>query len=258
MNDEREDRETVGSAELTGRMFLYEQPELLTKQDHGHLGVTGPAQPFGFARDIRMAPVVFSEFASAQKHYPVVYSDLESPTPVAVLGVLEDVNLFVDADGGWDPSCYVPSYLRRYPFAFVHRAEEQFAVVLDRAAEAISENPEFPFFDGDELTENTQAIMDFCSRYEADRLRTVEFCTRLKELDLLVVQQAGYRPDGAQEDEPLAQYVSVDVERLNDLDDDVIRTLHRNGSLACIYAQAFSLENWNRLLDRRARPQQEA
>jgi hypothetical protein len=239
-------------------MYLYEQPELLTKEDHGHLGLSKLANRFGFASAIRMVPVVFSELSSVQKHYPVVYSELENPFPVAVLGVLEDVNLFVDAEGAWDPSCYVPSYLRRYPFAVVHRAEEQFAVIIDRAAQAISENPEFPFFDGDELTENTQAITDFCSKYEADRRRTVDFCARLKELDLLVAQQAGYRPDGAQAEESLAQYVTVDVDRLNELDTDVLRTLHRNGSLASIYAQAFSQENWNRLLDRRARLQQEA
>ena len=66
-------------------------------------------------------------------------------------------------------------------------------------------------------------------------------------------QQAGYRPGGAQADEPMAQYGTVEVERLNELDEDVLRSLHRNGALASIYAQVFSLENWNRLLDRRNR-----
>ena len=255
MNDQRPDRETVASAELEGRMYLYEQPEPLSKEDHGHLGLAKLANPFAFASSIRMVPVLFSEIASAQKHYPVVFSELKNPMPVAVLGVLEDVNLFVDATGRWDPACYVPSYLRRYPFAFARRSEEQFAIVIDRAAAIISDNPEYPFFDGDELTENTREMMEFCSKYETERLRTVEFCNRLKDLDLLVAQQIGHRPDG-EEEEPVARYVTVDVDKLNDLDADALREMHLNGVLAAIYAQVFSLENWNRLLDRRARLRQ--
>ncbi len=213
--------------------------------------------PFGFTRNIRMVPVVFSEISSVQKHYPVVFSELENPIPVAVLGVLEDVNLFVDIEGRWDRSSYVPSYLRRYPFAFARRSEEQFSVVIDRIAPVISENPEFPFFDGDDLTENTRSMMDFCTRYEAERARTSEFCTRLKELDLLVPQQVGHRPDGGEE-APMARYVTVDVERLTGVDKDVLQELHQSGYLAAMFAQVFSQENWNHLLDRRARLKRQA
>jgi len=258
MSDKREDRASVSSAELEGRMYLYEKPELLTKEDHGKLGLSKVDNPYEFVRNVRMVPVVVTEIVSAQKYYPVVFSELENPVPIAVVGVLEDKNLFVDESGRWDRLTYIPSYLRRHPFAFARHSEDKFSVVVDRAAGVVSENPEFPFFEGDELSENTQAMVDFCSQYEAERQRTNAFCARLKELDLLIPQQSAYRPGGGEEEKPMANYVGVDVNRLNDLDKDILQELHQSGSLASIFAHLFSLENWNRLLDRRAWRKQSA
>ena len=121
-----------------GNMFLYAQPQLLTVEDHGHLGLNTSGQTYDFVRSIRVVPLAAAELSSAQKHYPVIFSDLEKPTPLAVVGVLEDRNLFVDDNGNWDSAAYVPSYLRCYPFAMASRQDDQYAVVIDRAAPVIS------------------------------------------------------------------------------------------------------------------------
>ena len=63
-----------------GSMFLYEKPEVLTLEDHGALGITPLERPFDFAAKIQTVPLVATEIASAQKNYPVIFSNLEKPT----------------------------------------------------------------------------------------------------------------------------------------------------------------------------------
>ena len=233
-----------------GQKLFYRQPELLNNQAHGSLGLRTPERPFEFARKSRALPVTLSEIGSAQKCYPIVFSDLEKPVPLAVVGTLDDVNLFIDANGNWERETYIPAYVRCYPFALAARSDEEFAVVIDRAAEVISDNPEQPFFgDDNKITPGTQALIDFCGRYDADAKRTVQFGMRLKELGLLSGQQVSRKgPDG--KDVPVANYVAVDSEKLDDLDDAVVKELFSQGYLAGIFAHLFSLENWQLMIER--------
>lgn len=247
MSDEQNDGVSFG-----GRMFLYEQPELLTTEDHGGLGITPPEKPFEFARHVRGVPVVMAELSSVQKHYPIVFSEFENPSLVAIVGVHEDLNLFVDDDGQWDRHSYVPSYLRCHPFAFARNEQDQYAVVIDRSSTAISSSPEYPFFAGEALSKPIQERVDFCGQYEAERRKTREFCARVRDLGLLAGQRAAFQAAEGGEEQVLADYVSIDSAKLTGLDKDQLDELHRDGSLSAMFAQLFSLENWNRLLTRHA------
>lgn len=236
-----------------GRMFLYEQPQLLTVEEHGHLGLNNSSRPYEFCRSIRVVPIAAAEISSAQKNYPVVFSDLKKPSLLAVVGVFEDRNLFVDDDGGWDQAAYVPAYVRCHPFALASRPNDQYAVVIDRGARTISENPEQPFFEGRDLAAPIQARVDFCAQFTAHRPATQAFCDRLVELDLLSGQQATFTPQGEDKDRPIASYVAVDFDKLQKLDASKVERLFQDGMLSAIYAHRFSLENWFRLLERRNR-----
>lgn len=235
-----------------GKKLFYRQPELLNHQAHGSLGLRMPERPFEFARKSRALPITLSEIASAQKHFPVVFSDLENPVPLAVVGTLDDVNLFIDDNGYWERETYIPAYIRCYPFALAARSNDEFAVVIDRAAESISENPEQPFFGADnKVTPETQALIDFCGRYDAESKRTAQFGQRLKELGLLAGQQVTRKtPEG--KDVPVASYAAVDSDKLNDLDDAVVKELFSEGFLAGVFAHLFSLENWQVMIERMA------
>jgi hypothetical protein len=235
-----------------GQKLLYRQPELLNHQAHGSLGLRIPERPFEFARKSRALPITLSEIASAQKHFPIVFSDLENPVPLAVVGTRDDVNLFIDENGNWERETYIPAYIRCYPFALAARSNEEFAVVIDRAAESISDDPEQPFFGDDrKVTPQIQALIDFCRRYDAETKRTVQFGQRLKELGLLAGQQVTSKTQNGEE-VPVATYVAVDSEKLNNLDDVVVRELFGQGYLAGVFAHLFSLENWQVMIDRMA------
>jgi hypothetical protein len=233
-----------------GQKLFYRQPELLNHQAHGSLGLRMPERPFEFARKSRALPVTLSEIASAQKHFPIVFSDLENPVPLAVVGTRDDVNLFIDEHGNWERETYIPAYIRCYPFALAARSNDEFAVVIDRSAESISDNPEQPFFGDDKkVTPETQALIDFVGRYDAEIKRTAQFGQRLKELGLLAGQQVTRKTQNGEE-VPVASYVAVDSEKLNELDDTVVRELFGEGYLAGIFAHLFSLENWQVMTDR--------
>lgn len=237
---------------VSGKMFLYEQPELLTVEKHRSLGLTPLDRPFRHAASVRIVPLTMTEFSSAQRHYPIVFSSMENPIPLAAVGVLDDVNLFVD-DGQWDPMCYVPSYLRCHPFAFASSHEGRVAVVIDRAAASISDKPQYPFFADGELTTETEQMMRFCAQYEAERKRTEALTNKLQELELLTSQQATFKPDGQSEEQALASFISIDTRKLTELGADVVHELHRSGQLSAMYLQLYSLDNWRMLMARRQR-----
>jgi hypothetical protein len=250
MNDKR----TAAGQETApaGKKLFYRQPELLNFESHGSLGLRVPARPFDFARKSRVVPLTLTEIPSAQKFYPVVFSDLENPIPLAVVGTMDDVNLFITDDGNWKRDTYVPGYVRCYPLALAERADDEFAVVVDRAAESVSEDPEQPFFGEDKkVTPEIEELIDFCGRFEAETKRTAQFGMRLKELGLLAGQQVTRKtPEG--EEMAVANYVAVDSEKLNGLEGAELRELFSQGYLAAVFAHLFSLENWQLMIERMA------
>lgn len=233
-------------------MYLYRQPELLSREAHGSLGISNPDRPFEFARRARVVPLTLPELATAQMFYPIIFTEMENPVPLAMVGASDDINLFVGNDGHWAAGAYVPAYLRCYPFSLAEGKDGRFAAVIDRAADRISDNPEQPFFEDGKVAPQTQAMIDFCGRYDAERKRTLEFGRKLRELGLLAGHTASRTPPGG-EQEKVADYIAVDGSKLSGLDKDVLSELMTSRYLACIFAHLFSLENWPRLVERHHR-----
>ena len=63
------------------------------------------------------------EFSEAAKEYAIVFTQAgDKVVPVAMLGLRNEENLFVDDKGGWDVRC-IPSFVRRYPFVLAETGE---------------------------------------------------------------------------------------------------------------------------------------
>lgn len=235
-------------------MLLYSQPEFLTVTDHAHLGINVSARSYEFAKEVRAIPIAAMEATSAQRNYPIVFSNIEEPTLLAVVGVLEDENLFVNQDGQWDESAYIPAYVRCHPFSLIARPDDQYAVAIDRAAADISENAEQPFFDGKEMSRATQARADFCVQFNEQLKASKALCNRLAELQVLAGQEVTFTPkEGDGEEKSLGSYIAVDFNKLNELETQTLQKLHMDGTLAAVYAHRFSLDLWLHMLDRRNR-----
>lgn len=246
--------EAQATPQVTGNMFLYEKPELLMKEQHGDLALGPASQPFRFAAKARAVPVTMGEIPAAMKEYPLIFMSKEQPQLLAVTGIYDDVNLFVDEEGNWEPFRYIPGYVRRYPFGLAAENNgERMAIVIDRAYDGFSSSAAVKLFDGGELTQQTQQAVDFCKDYERDRQMTDQFAKVLLEHDLIQPQSAQYTPPGGSQPASFAQYFGVDEQRLNDLADDKAQELRKNGLLPLAYALLMSMGNWRILLQRRAK-----
>lgn len=246
--------ETQDAPQLSGSMFLFERPELMTKEAHGEIGLTMPSRRFGFCSKVRAIPLTVSEIPAAMKDYPIVLMSMEQVVPLAVVGLTTDVNLFVDDNGNWEENRYVPGYIRRYPFGLASESSgERMAVVIDAAFDGFKKDGETPLFVDGAPSESTQAAIEFCKTFERDRALTNEFARQLKELGILAPQTAQYTPQGATDARPFAQYVGIDETKFKALTDDQILALNKSGLLAIIYAMMMSLPNWRTLLQRRAK-----
>lgn len=240
--------------EISGKMFLYEKPELLAKEQHSGLSMTPVEQPFAFASKARAIPITLSEVPSAMKDYPLIFMSQDQPQLLAVTGLYDDVNLFVTEQGNWEEHRYIPGYVRRYPFGIAAEDNgERMAIVIDRAFEGFSESGDTPLFKDGEPTEQTKAAVEYCKSYERDRQMTEQFVRVLTGLDLIRPQTAQYTPQTGGEAVSFAQYYGIDEKRLSELEDDKILDMRKNNTLPLVYAFLMSMGNWRLLLQRRAK-----
>ncbi len=246
--------ETQASSQLSGKMFLFESPELMNNEQHGNLGITPPTKRYEFCAKVRAIPITVSEIPAAMKDYPVVFMSEEQPIPLAIVGMIDDVNLFVDESGEWEENRYVPGYVRRYPFGLASESSgERMAVVIDTSFDGLKPGGEVPLFENGEPTESTQAAIDFCKTFEKDRVLTEEFGRRLRSFDLIQNQTAQYTSQNTGQPQAFARYFGIDEEKLGNLTDEQFLELRKTGMLPIIHALVMSLGNWRVILQRRAK-----
>ncbi len=246
--------QTQAAPQITGKMFLFERPELLNRQQHEGFGVEAAKKPFGFCSKIRAVPLTISEIPEASKYYPVVFMSKEEPMPIAILGFNSDDNLFVDDDGNWEDFVYIPGYLRRYPFAFAgETGGERLALVIDAAFEGVSKSAERKLFENGDLSEFSKQAMEFARTYEGDRRLTDQIMKELKKFDIIQPQTAQYTPVGETTPRPFAQYFGFDEQTIQKLTDQQYLDLRKMNILPVIYSHIISLGNWRNLITRRMR-----
>ncbi|MFN0024087.1 MAG: SapC family protein [Parvularculaceae bacterium] len=246
--------QTPASMQISGTMFLYDRPELLNTQNHGELGVRAADKPFGFCSKVRAIPLTISEIAEASRYYPVVFGTQEDLQPLAIVGLLDDVNLFVDETGNWDPYAYIPGYIRRYPFGLAaETGADRFALVIDAGFEGLTPAAERKLFDGGQLSDMSKQALEFTKTYESDRRLTEQVFKSVKELDLISGQSAQYTPTGSTEPRAFAQYFGVDEKKLIALSDEEFLKIRKLNVLPVLYSHLLSLGNWRSLIVRRMR-----
>ncbi len=245
--------ETPAEPQLSGRMFLFEKPELINKEQHGDLGVSQVDKRFEFCASARAVPLTVSEIPAAIKDYPVVFAGPDQMVPLAVTGLVDDVNLYVDENGEWEANRYVPGYIRRYPFGVANETgSERFAIVLDTSFKGLKKGGEQALFIDGEPSDMTKQAIEFCKTYEEDRQRTFEFGNLVKELGVAKGQSAQFTPTGETEPRTFAEYLGVDEAVIKEMPAEKLAELRDSGVLPLIYAMLMSMGNWRLLLQRRA------
>lgn len=236
---------------LSGNVLFYSQPEPLSAEAHGKLGVTPADKPYAFVAQTNVVPLTVTEFAPAALSYPGIFVG-DAKQPVAAMGLNAGENLFIE-DGDFRPDAYIPAYVRRYPFVFANDEEQKRLVLcIDRAAPFVVEGGETPLFENGQPSGYVNFGMEFCNNFEQERVRTESFVKLLSDLDLFEVKEAVFTPrdENGQPGQPqkLADYFAVSEEKLKALPAEKLAELRDNGALGQIYAHLVSLLGWDRLI----------
>jgi len=259
-NGAPEDRVTFGDAptvaapaaaqENQKRLLFYQQPEALNREKHGDLCLKTDVD-YSFARSANAVPLNAIEFAVALKHYPIVFTAEPPHVPVAILGLRQGQNLYIDAAGAWDKGSYVPAYVRRYPFFLVGAAQNgnKLALCVDMASNLVERGGARPLFDGGEPSVVAKRVLEFCGTYMTQQDVTRQFTAAVQEHDLLsersieIARRSGGKVT-------LKGFRTIDEAKFRALPDDVFLTWRKRGWLHPIYAHLMSLSNWPALVAR--------
>ena len=224
--------------------LFYRSIEPLNVGQHGQMHVRSTVD-MGQIGTTHAIPLTTDEFTLVQRHYPIVFSIGDAPVPMALMGLNEGVNVFLDADGRpHDPAVYIPAYIRRYPFllARLRPDSDELSLCYDPASDAIGDFSEGErLFDGDAPSEATKAILQFCEQFEQAGQRTAAFMEDLKKMDILMDGEVAIQPEGYEQPFVYRGFRMVDEEKLRELRGDELRKMNQNGMLPLIYAHLFSL-----------------
>jgi len=190
-------------------------------------------------------PLTSDEFVSACRFFPIVFSAGDNPVPLALMGLNEGINTFVDDQGKLINPVYVPAYIRRYPFllAKLQPNSDELSLCFDPTSGAVGK-----FDEGDALfadgqpSDQVKAVLEFCKNFEEAGQRTGMFMEELKKADLLMDGEVAIQQEGNDKPYIYRGFQMVDENKLRELRGDVLRKLMQNGILGLIFAHLFSLQ----------------
>lgn len=190
-------------------------------------------------------PLTVDEFVSAQRFVPIIFSAGNDSVPLALMGLNEGVNVFVDDEGKLRGPAYVPAYVRRYPWmlAKLRPDSEELSLCFDPTSPAVGQ-----FEDGNALfaegqpTELTQGVLKFCEDFEQAAARTGQFVRELHDMDLLMDGEVAIQTPINDQPFVYRGFRMVNEEKLRDLRGDQLRKINQSGMLPLIYAHLFSLQ----------------
>lgn len=227
----------------------------LLKTHRVRLGQAGEVP--AFARTLNAIPISYTEFALVARDYPIVFSSGDGGktfAPVAVLGMTAGENLYC-AGAAWAKGVYVPAYARRHPFCMakvkLNAVEQQDRMICVEQSQLDEAQGEALFDAQGAALPKWQELQRLLTEYEADLERARELCAVLADYALLepFSMQASLAQGGKVQ---LTGMHRVDEKKIEHLNASQFKNLAKKGILGRLYAHLVSLENFARLLERRA------
>jgi hypothetical protein len=241
--------------------FFYREPVALDRVLHQQWRLL-PVTQARFAAASAAVPLLWTEFAEAGLEYPIVFIKSDTGwTALAVTGLADGENLFVDAQGRWTGR-YVPLSVRRYPFVLSQRDGDQLGVCIDKGCEQLltadpAGGPGAPAPAGERLFDDAgepspwmRGVIDMLFDFQGKAQATSAFVERLVQAQLLVESQLEVSlPDGRKGN--LSGAWIVNEAALKTLPDSTALAWFRSGELALVHSHLISLRNLGPLLLRR-------
>lgn len=236
-----------GAAAKGAMPLFYTNPMPLDAKKHAKLGLKKNFG-FSFADSINAVPINMIEMPQICHTYPIAFSPDESATPVAILGLRDNENLFLDAKGQWEEGSYIPAYIRRYPFIFSELpGQEKLTLCIDMNDKITEEGGEQNFFDKDSKpTALSNNALEFCKSYHAAAQQTLEFTQALAKSGMLIDRAAQINIAGNRRIN-FSGFRVLDETKLADMKEKDFLEWRKKGWLPFLYAHLFSGAQWQRL-----------
>ncbi len=226
--------------------LFYKDLMPLNSRDHAGWN-TKPLESAEWLKGQHAIPVTVDEFVQVQRDFPIIFSSGENPLPLALMGLNEGVNTFVNDEGKIEDPVYLPAYIRRYPFMLAKLTQdgEDLSLCFDPTAGSVGD-----FKDGEALfdkegqpSQTTQNILQFCEHFEGAGQRTKVFIEELQKHELLMDGEIAI----SRQEDPEKPFVyrgfqMVNQEKLQEVRGDVLREWNKSGMLALIYSHIMSLD----------------
>ncbi len=228
--------------------LFYKTPVPLDAKAHAKLGLNKNFG-FGFTEGVNAVPVNLIEMPQICHYYPIAFSPDGNATPVAILGLRDNENLFLKTNNkDWEENAYIPAYIRRYPFIFSELPEgDQLTLCIDNNKDVVGEGGDQLFFNEEgKASDLSNNALEFCKSYHAAAQQTVEFAKALADSGLLVDREAQINVSEGKRIN-FSGFKIVDEKKLAEMDDKTLLEWHKKGWLPFIYAHLFSGAQWQRL-----------
>lgn len=228
---------------------MFQQLVPVNKARHADMKIR-QIEGYGFASQFHIASVMVHEFARASAIYPLVFLEdkvQDEFRPVALMGLEQGENLFVDSQGKWLAS-YIPAIIRRYPFALAGTGKEgQFTVCIDEGSPMVNQDEGVPLFTVDgQPSEAIENVKRYLGELQQMDVFTRAFCKYFAEHNLFTPLNMRVR-QGSRARSISGCYV-VNEDRLNNLSNERFIEMRERRYLPAVYAHLVSLAQIDRLL----------
>lgn len=240
--------ETSATQPQANMPLFYSAPAPLDSKKHAKLGLKNDFG-LGFTKEVNAVPINMIEMPQICHYYPIAFSPDGNATPVALLGLRDNENLFVNAKGEWDEDTYIPAYIRRYPFIFSEiPGSEQLTLCVDINNNVVDEKGDQKFFDTEgKPTTLAQNALEFCKSYHAAAQQTLQFSKELADSGLLIDRSAEINVGGGKRIN-FSGFRIIDEQKLAAMSDKDFMEWRKKGWLPFLYAHLFSGAQWQRLV----------
>ncbi|WP_298304404.1 SapC family protein [uncultured Erythrobacter sp.] len=270
--------------------LFYKDLMPLNSRDHADWKVAN-FEDASFLANTHAIPLTVDEFVDAQRNYPIVFTANDTPLPIALMGLNEGVNTFIDDNGKLEAGVYVPAYIRRYPFilAKLQANSEEMSLCFDPEAGVVGKDKEgqtlfvvaadkdvtareakrtelqnagqadaaaaLPTIKAGDVipTQYTDDVLEFCRRFETSGQRTKAFLDQLNELDLMMDGEIAITRNDMP-DKPFVYrgFRMVDENKLRELPTEKVEELNKSGMLMLIHAHLFSMNLMRMVFERQS------
>jgi hypothetical protein len=234
----------MASAPSNALPIFYNDLIPLNSQDHADYR-SRPSDKAPFLVSQHAVPLTVDEFVAAQRFLPIIFSSGPDSVPLALMGLNEGMNTFLDAEGKLLGRAYVPAYVRRYPWmlAKLRPDSDEMSLCFDPTSNMIGafEDGEV-LLEGGQPTEATKGILQFCEEFEQAAQRTGQFMNDLRQMDLLMDGEVAIQVPGREQPFVYRGFQMVNEEKLRDMRGDQLRKINQNGMLPLLNAHLFSLQ----------------